>query len=119
MVNGAWNYTGDAHIENWPEVVGAAEKLGERTVLPGHGAPGGPELLTGQAQFFRELLGAVRKEMERGKKLEDLVRMRDGQPESTIIELPAAVRNWTGKSLPAQVRDAYLELSKKQPRGAM
>ena len=119
VVNGAWNYTGDAHIENWPEVVGAAEKLGVRTVLPGHGAPGGPELLTGQAQFFRELLGAVRKEMERGKKLEDLVRMRDGQPESTIIELPAAVRNWTGKSLPAQVRDAYLELSKKQPRGAM
>jgi hypothetical protein len=90
-----------------------------KTVLPGHGAPGGPELLAGQAQFFRELMDAVQKQMQGGKKLEDLVRMRDGQPESTSVRLSESVRNWTGKSLPAQVRDAYLEISKKQPRGAM
>jgi glyoxylase-like metal-dependent hydrolase (beta-lactamase superfamily II) len=119
VVNGAWNYTGDAHVGNWPKVIRAAQKLGARTVLPGHGASGGPELLTGQALFFTELIRAVEREIGRGRKLEDLVEMREGQPASTSIELSAAVGNWTGKSLPAQVRDAYLELTKKQPRGAM
>jgi glyoxylase-like metal-dependent hydrolase (beta-lactamase superfamily II) len=119
VVNGAWNYTGDAHVGNWPKVIRAAQKLGATTVLPGHGAPGGAELMAGQSQFFTELIQAVEREIARGRKLEDVVEMREGQPASTSIQLSSAVRNWTGKSLPAQVRDAYLELTKKQPRGAM
>ena len=119
VVNGAYNYTGDAHVGNWPNVVRAAQKLGAKTILPAHGAPAGPELLTGQAQFFTELVNVVKGEISRGKKLEDLVKLSGGQPQSTSIQLSAAVSNWVGKGLAGQVQDVYLELTKKQPRGAL
>src|SRR6185369_1541997 len=50
-VNGPYNSTTDANIGNWPAVLHGAEKLKVKFVLPGHGLPGGRELLSGQAQF--------------------------------------------------------------------
>jgi glyoxylase-like metal-dependent hydrolase (beta-lactamase superfamily II) len=119
VVNGPYNYTGDAHLGNWPSVVRGVQSLNPKIVLPGHGLPGGPEVLSGQAAFFTELRKAVETELHRGRKLEDIVEMKNGQPSSTTIKLSAAVRTWTGKSLPGQVNDMYLELTKKQPRGSM
>ena len=52
--NSSDNYTADANIGNWPNVMEAALKLDPRFVLPGHGPSGGPEVLKGQAQFMRE-----------------------------------------------------------------
>ncbi|HYM12229.1 MAG TPA: MBL fold metallo-hydrolase, partial [Bryobacterales bacterium] len=60
VANGPHNYTADGNIANWASVVRRAQKLKVRHVLPGHGGPGGPEVLAGQAQFFDELNRAVR-----------------------------------------------------------
>jgi len=41
--------TGDADLAHWASSAEAAAKLGPRLVIPGHGAPGGPELLDATA----------------------------------------------------------------------
>ncbi len=116
-VNGPYNYTGDGHLGNWPNVLARAQKLDVRHVLPGHGGPGGREILEGQARFFRELMAAVRQAVREGKKLEDLVTLKEGQPVATAVQLSEGVRNWMGDSLPAQVRDAYEEIAQGKPHG--
>ena len=108
-VNGPYNATMDAHIGNWPTVLHSAEKLKVKFVLPGHGLPGGRELLAGQAQFMTELYKAVKAGIDQGKKVEDL---------QASVQLPAAVSEWVSeKSLKGQVKDAYDEISQGKPRG--
>jgi glyoxylase-like metal-dependent hydrolase (beta-lactamase superfamily II) len=119
VVNGPYNFTGDANLGNWPNVIRSVQRLKIAKVLPGHGVPGGPEVLEGQVRFFTELRKAVEGEIAKGRKLEDLVQMKDGRPSSTSLKLPDSVKNWVGQFFPAQVNDTYLELTKKQPRGAM
>jgi glyoxylase-like metal-dependent hydrolase (beta-lactamase superfamily II) len=116
-VNGPFNYTGDGNLGNWPNVIARAQKLDVKHVLPGHGGPGGREILEGQARFFRELLAAVRQAVQEGKKLEDLVTLQEGRPVATSVRLSDSVRNWVGDSLPAQVRDAYEEITQGKPHG--
>jgi glyoxylase-like metal-dependent hydrolase (beta-lactamase superfamily II) len=118
-VNGAFNYTADANIGNWPKVMEAALKLKPLHVLPGHGEPGGPEILAGQGAFMTELMKAVSAEVAKGKKLEDIVTLKNGAPSATSITLSAGVQNWVGRSLPTQVSDAYREITQKQPNGAI
>jgi cyclase len=117
VTNGAYNYTGHANIANWPQVLAKAGKLDVKNVLPGHGPPGGPELISGEARFMTELRNAVQAEMSKGKKLEDLVTMKGAQPAATTIKLPQALSKWIGGPLPSQVYDAFLELRDKKPRG--
>jgi glyoxylase-like metal-dependent hydrolase (beta-lactamase superfamily II) len=114
VVNGPYNYTGDGNVLNWPNVIRAAQKLKIQRVLPAHGPPAGPELLDGQAQFLTELRKAVEAEAKKGKKLEELVQMKNGQPASTTVKLPDSVKNWVGQFLPGQVSDTYTQLTKKQ-----
>ena len=73
-LNGPFNYTADANIANWPQVIAAAQKLDVTHVLPGHGGPGGKEILEGQARFMTELHSAVQAAVKRGKKLDDIVK---------------------------------------------
>src|ERR1043166_3859748 len=54
VANGPYNALMDANVANWPKVIQQARKLKVKAVLPGHGLPAGPELLTGQAQFMSE-----------------------------------------------------------------
>jgi glyoxylase-like metal-dependent hydrolase (beta-lactamase superfamily II) len=117
VVNGPYNFTGDAHIGNWPNVVQGAKKLGATTVLPGHGPHGGVEILDGEARFMSELRKAVKSARDSGKKLTDLVTMKDGQPASTSIRLPKSVSNWVGSFFAAQVHDMYKEIESGKPRG--
>ena len=106
VVNGPYNATMDANVANWPEVIHAAEKLKVKYVLPGHGVPGGRELMTGQAQFMTELYKAVKEGVDQGKKLEEL---------QASIEMPAAVANWVGpNSLKGQIRDTYNQITHAQ-----
>jgi glyoxylase-like metal-dependent hydrolase (beta-lactamase superfamily II) len=119
-VNGPHNATMDANLGNWPKVMQAALKLKPLHVLPGHGEPGGPEILSGQAAFMTELLKAVSAEVAKGKKLEDLVTTQADGKTTTSITLPASVQNWVGTSLAgARVADAYREITQKQPNGAL
>ncbi len=117
VVNGPFNYTADAHIGNWTNVIRSVQKLDVERVLPGHGGPGGKEVLAGQAQYFDELRKAVEAAYKDGKKIEDLVTMKDGNPVATSLKLPDGVKNWVGTYAAMQVRDAYEELRQGKPRG--
>src|SRR6516164_7589147 len=59
VANGPYNFTADGNIGNWPKVIEGALELNVDQVLPGHGAPGGREVLMGQRAFFVELHKAV------------------------------------------------------------
>ncbi len=105
VVNGPYNSTADAHIGNWPNVLAAAGKLKVKTVLPGHGEPGGRDLIAGQALFMTELLKAVRAGVDEGKPLEQI---------RASVKMPESVANWVSDgSLRGQIRDAYHELTGK------
>jgi cyclase len=108
-VNGPYNNTADANIGNWPTVLHSAEKLKVKFVLPGHGLPGGRELLSGQAQFMAELYKSVKAGVDGGKKVEEL---------QTSLQLPATVSEWVGESsLKGQIKDAFAEITQGKPRG--
>jgi cyclase len=107
VVNGPYNNTADANIGNWPDVVRAAERLKVKTVLPGHGVPGGPEVMAGQALFMVELRKAVQSAVDQGRKPADLAK----------LQLPDTVKNWVGGSLAAQTKDAYEEITQGKPHG--
>src|SRR5205085_11960106 len=76
-VNGPYNYTADGNIGNWPHVMEAALKLKPEHVLPGHGGPGGPEILQGQHDFMVELRKTVTASIQPAKKLDYIV-TKDG-----------------------------------------
>jgi cyclase len=115
--NGPYNNTADANLRNWPAVMAAAGKLGPKFVLPGHGPVGGPEILSGQANFMVELRKAAAEAVGKGKRLDEIVTMKDGKPTATSVTLPTAVQNWVGDSLPTQIMNAYNEVSQKKPAG--
>ncbi len=119
VTNGPHNNTADASLGNWPVVMDAAARLMPLHVLPGHGPAGGPELLTGQAAFMRELMGAVREAVGEGKLLSDIVTMKEDKAIATSLKLPDSVSNWTGHSLPEQVVNAYNETVQKRPAGEL
>lgn len=117
VVNGPYNFLADGNIANWPNVVRAAQKLKITTVLPGHGEPSTKELLAGQSLFLTELHRAVKAAITQGRKLEDIVEMKNGAPVKTSLQLPDSVKNWVGGSLPTQVQAAYAEISQGKPHG--
>jgi glyoxylase-like metal-dependent hydrolase (beta-lactamase superfamily II) len=113
-VNGPYNFTADGNVANWPKVIRSAQALGPLHVLPGHGESGGPEILEGQMKFMSELHKAVDNAIKQGKKLEEVVPPGTAK---TSLTLPASVKNWSGPSLPAQVRDTWEEIVQKKPHG--
>jgi hypothetical protein len=123
VVNGPYNFTGDANVGNWPKVIHAAQTLTTLYVLPGHGPSAGPEILEGQAKFLSELHKAVAAAIKQGTKFEDVVPPGTIKvyghvvPATTTISLPANVSNWVGPLLPAQVRDTWDEIVQKRPHG--
>ena len=96
-VNGAYNYTADGNIANWPKVVEAAQKLDVAYVLPGHGGSGGKEILEGQKQFMIELHNAVGAAVKQGKKLDDIVKKNGDKLVSTSIQLPGKRKELGGE----------------------
>jgi glyoxylase-like metal-dependent hydrolase (beta-lactamase superfamily II) len=116
-VNGPFNYLGHGNSVNWPNVLAQVQKLNAMAVLPGHGVPGGAELLSGQRQFLIELNRAVSDAVRGGKKLEDLVSRKSGSPATTSVRLSEAVKPWAGEWLPDQVEIVYKEITMKKPHG--
>ena len=117
VTNGPYNGMGDGYVANWPKVVHRARQLKVKYVLPAHGPAGGTEILAGEERFMTTIYATVKKEMEQGKKLEDLVEMKDGQPVKAKLELPAAVQHWVGSFYPGQIADIYREITEGKPRG--
>ncbi len=117
VVNGPYNYTADGNITNWPKVIAAAQAKDVQYVLPGHGPSGGKEILANQARFMMELRAAVNDAVKSGKKLEDIVTMKDNNPKSTSIKLPDTVKTYVSDGLAAQVRDAFNEIKSGKAAG--
>ena len=73
---------GRCQLGNWPNVVRGAQKLDVAYVLPGHGGPGGKEVLEGEAQFMthssQEAVGSA---VKQGKKLTE---HRSGRDENGV-----------------------------------
>ena len=115
--NGPYNFMVDGNIGNWPKVIAAAQKLNATHVLPGHGPRGGGEILKGQKLFFEDILQSVSAEMEKGKKLEEVVMFADKKPKSTTVQVSEGARKWQGADFAGQVALAYRELSEKKPAG--
>jgi hypothetical protein len=78
---------------------------------------GGREVPDGQQAFMREIHAAVSGAMGQGQSLADIVKMTDGAPTATSLQLSAAVQNWVGPSFPQQVMLTYEEISEGKPHG--
>jgi cyclase len=110
-VNGPRNKLLDANIANWPEVLDKALALRPLHVLPGHGAAGGAEILSGQAQFLRDIYREVKLQTEAGK-----------TPAEMHIKLPESDRNWVPNrpdGLQQDIETVYLELTSHAPAGSI
>jgi cyclase len=110
-VNGPRNKLLDANIANWPDVLEKALALKPLYVLPGHGAAGGPEILSGQERFLRDLYSAVKMQTDIGR-----------TPTEMHIKLPKVDSNWVpsgGGGLQQDIETVYLELRSHAPAGSV
>jgi glyoxylase-like metal-dependent hydrolase (beta-lactamase superfamily II) len=98
VVNGPYNSFMHSDPRAWPGVIAKLEKLGARHVLPGHGQPGGTELLSGQRAFIEALTAAIGQAIQQGKKIEELIEMKDGKPTVSRLVLPPACDRWAKDS---------------------
>ncbi len=104
-VNGPYNYAGDGNITQWIQTLEAAKKLGAKTICPGHGPMGGPEVLDDQQAFFVALLDEVKKYA--GKSPAEV----EAAVPAIMAELKknARISRYVGNFLLAQVEKAYIE----------
>jgi glyoxylase-like metal-dependent hydrolase (beta-lactamase superfamily II) len=110
-VNGPRNKLLDANIANWPDVLDKALALKPLHVLPGHGAAGGVEILTGQQRFLRDLYHEVKAQTDAGK-----------TPAEMHIKLPESDSNWVPNrpdGLQQDIETVYLELTSHAPAGSV
>jgi cyclase len=117
IANGAFNFVGDAHLANWPNVVATAAKRPIRHLLPGHGRPGGPEIAQGQERFLRELYAGVRALLQSGKSIDDLQTMGMGKTLEAALRFSPPAKNWIGDGLAGQAVAAAEEITQKKPHG--
>jgi glyoxylase-like metal-dependent hydrolase (beta-lactamase superfamily II) len=101
VVNGPYNFTGDANMANWPNVIRAASKLKIRHVLTGHGPPAGREIMAGQQQYLEELYKAVKAGADQGKTPEQI---------RAELKLPDAVGHWVGEGIRHHIDDTYRQI---------
>ena len=71
-VNGPYNFMGDGDTGEWVKTLQAARKLQPKTICPGHGPMGGPEVLDNQIAFITELRKEVKKLVDAGMKPEEV-----------------------------------------------
>ncbi len=119
VVNGAYNFMADGNVANWPKVVAKAQKLKVKHVLPGHGRPGGPEVLSGQSAFMTEIYAGVQSQMKAGKTADDFQKMGMDKTLEAALHFSPASKNWIGKSLGGQAIVVFEELKEKKPHGAI
>jgi cyclase len=110
-VNGPRNKLLDANLSNWPDVLDKALALKPLHVLPGHGEAGGPEILSGQQRFLRDLYREVKLQTDAGK-----------TPTEMHIKLPDGDSNWVPNrpdGLQQDIETVYLELTSHAPAGSV
>ena len=110
VVNGPRNKLWDADLANWPRVIDKAAALKPLLVLPGHGKDGGPEMLSGQAQFLRDLRAAVVDDVRRNVPL--------AQAE-VQLKLPSTDANWLRADMAQDIDITYAEVKAGKPAGSL
>jgi phosphoglycerate dehydrogenase-like enzyme/glyoxylase-like metal-dependent hydrolase (beta-lactamase superfamily II) len=73
-VNGAYNYMGQSDSASWIRCLGKMQELDVKLVAPGHGPLADKELLTKQKCYFQELRRQVKKGIDEGKEVEDIIK---------------------------------------------
>ncbi|MEY2408568.1 MAG: cyclase [Verrucomicrobiota bacterium] len=105
-VNGPYNFAGDGNIRMWIETLSAAEKLGAKTVCPGHGPIAGGELISDQKNYFIELRRQVKKQWKRQP---DQMRAQIDSIRQALTRQPRTAK-YVGDFLTAQIEKVYTEL---------
>jgi glyoxylase-like metal-dependent hydrolase (beta-lactamase superfamily II) len=110
VVNGPRNKLWDADLANWPRVIAKAEALGPKLVLPGHGQPGGVEMMEGQARFLRDLRAACAEDVRRGLTVEQAAK---------ALKLPQEDTNWVRDDMTQDIQIEYSEIRAGKPAGSL
>ena len=117
VTNGPFNFMADGNVANWPKVADTAAKLKVKHVLPGHGRPGGPEVLAGQAKFMRDIYAGVQGLMKSGKSVDDIQKMGMDKTLEAALHFSPQAKNWVGTSLAGQAVATLEEIREKKPHG--
>jgi cyclase len=128
VVNGPYSDPKNAYMGNWATEVKMAQELGAEYVLPGHGDPGGKELLEGEIRFFEALYSAVEAEFKAGKTLDQIVtKNAAGRAVATTVKLPKSIMDvyvfhpspdlpaYAVARFPTQVMATYEEIKNGKP----
>jgi cyclase len=91
----------DSNFKHWQVVLQAAARFQPRHVLPGHGHPGGLEILEGQLQFLTLLDRAVTQGLGRGQSPAQIY---------ATLEIPGVLKPWVSGYLSQQVEQIYQQL---------
>jgi phosphoglycerate dehydrogenase-like enzyme/glyoxylase-like metal-dependent hydrolase (beta-lactamase superfamily II) len=101
-VNGAYNFMGHSDSASWIRALEKMQQLDVKLVCPGHGPITGKDLLEKQKRYFVELRRQVRRGIDGGKTLKDIVK---------AIDMPW-YKEWTGVTpAGANVEHVYGELT--------
>ncbi|MSV32348.1 MAG: MBL fold metallo-hydrolase [Bryobacterales bacterium] len=117
IANGPFNYMADADIANWPKVADAAGKRKIKHVLPGHGRPGGTEVITGQGKFMKEIYAGVQGLIQSGKGVDDIQKMGMAKTLEAALKFSPQSKTWIGDGLAGQAVLVHEEISQKKPHG--
>jgi glyoxylase-like metal-dependent hydrolase (beta-lactamase superfamily II) len=107
-VNGPYNYVGDGDVGKWIKTLEAAQKLGAKTVCPGHGPIGDAALLEDQQQYFVELQKQVRKLADAKKSPAEV--QASVETIKAALQKQDRIKRYVGEFLSAQVEKVYVEL---------
>jgi glyoxylase-like metal-dependent hydrolase (beta-lactamase superfamily II) len=110
-VNGPYNYVGDGDTSEWIKTLEAVRTLHPKTICPGHGPQGGPEMLEDQINYFKALRGEVKKLVDAGKKPDEVKAAVDSLKE-TLSKEPRIGR-YVGSMFAGQVEKVYVEMGGK------
>jgi len=118
-VNGPYNFTGDGDIGQWIQTLEAAMKLGAKTICPGHGPVGGPEVLEDQHRYFVQLRAEVKQLVDAGKSADEVKSSVDAI--KARLKSNPRIERYVGSFFSAQVEKVYVELGGKpfQARGPL
>ncbi len=101
-VNGAFNYMGEAHINEWKKLLSHLQGYDIKTICPGHGELADKELLVTQKKYFIQLEEQVQASVDEGLSLEETQKN---------VDIPW-YKDWTGQEpTKANIRYMYRYLS--------
>ena len=100
----AW--LGESDLQNWIDALGSLGKLAPKVVCPGHGQPGGPELLANLAAYLTHLRDEVGWQVSQGRSYEVTLAQ---------VKLPENEKWGTKDSLKDHVKAAWTQLTAELP----